>query len=186
MKIGWDDERMRKFVTPISLVSSKGEKGYDVMACAWTYFLSFEPALLAVSVAPRHLTAENIMKHGEFGVSLLSEEQSTAANVAGWYSGRDYDKLSALRELGYSFSEGEETGLPLLKEAVFVAECKLRESIEFGDHILFVGEVLSASSSKGSPLVSHGGGYYKIGQRLSKPPEEELERIEEIVEKHRW
>ena len=65
-------------------------------------------------------------------------------------------------------------------------ECKLVKEVELGDHTMFVGEILEADLDKSKePLAYHQVKYWKIGENIPKPNQEELVRIKAVVEKHR-
>ncbi len=73
------------------------------MACEWTHHLSYNPGLIAVSLGPTKTTVGNIRHNKEFGINLCGLDQSILSSIAGGYSGNDYDKISALKELGFEF-----------------------------------------------------------------------------------
>ena len=50
---------------------------------------------------------------------------------------------------------------------------------------MLVGEVLEASFSGKEPLAYHKGKYWKLEKNIEKPQEKELEKIKEIVAKHK-
>ena len=69
--------------------------------------------------------------------------------------------------------------------AVLSIECRLLKDVELGDHVMMVGEVIDVSLNKGKePLAYYKVKYWKIGDNIPKPQQEELERIKAIVEKH--
>ena len=50
MELPWNDPRSNKFVTIIGLITSSGSSGPNIMACEWTYHLSYKPELIAISL----------------------------------------------------------------------------------------------------------------------------------------
>jgi flavin reductase (DIM6/NTAB) family NADH-FMN oxidoreductase RutF len=54
------------------------------------------------------------------------------------------------------------TGAPVLKECVGFVECRLVQSVETGDHTVFIGEVVNEGVRGGDPLTvwDLGGHYY--------------------------
>ena len=107
MDLPWGDERTTTFITNVGLVASAGQKGDNVMACEWAHQISYSPELIAVFLSADHTTNENIRKTKEFGISLCAADQSVLSSVAGGYSGKDYDKIAALKELGFEFYKGK-------------------------------------------------------------------------------
>jgi flavin reductase (DIM6/NTAB) family NADH-FMN oxidoreductase RutF len=49
---------------------------------------------------------------------------------------------------------GEETGCPIIQSSLGYIECRVRGSLEEGDHSIFLGEVVSAALHReGEPLL---------------------------------
>jgi len=65
------------------------------------------------------------------------------------------------------------------------AECKLINEIPAGDHVLLIGEIVEAQASEKEPLAYHLGKYWKIGEQIKKPEQPILDKIKEVVEKHK-
>lgn len=100
-----------------------------------------EPARIAVSCQMGNLTREIIEKSGKFNVSVLTEDVPfETIRHFGMQSGRDSDKLADF--VGF---ERSHNGLPYLTEhtnAMF--SCEVREKIDLGSHMMFIGEVTEA------------------------------------------
>ena len=103
MDLPWGEERTKQFVTNVGLITSNGPNGHDIMACEWTHHVSYSPGLIADCINRTDATHENIEKTKQFGVNLAASDQNTLSSVAGGYHGKDYDKIAALKELGYKF-----------------------------------------------------------------------------------
>ncbi|WP_148687640.1 flavin reductase family protein [Candidatus Nitrosocosmicus hydrocola] len=184
MDLPWGSSSSNKFATTIGLITSNGPYHHNIMACEWTHHLSYSPGLVAVSLSPTKATVKNIQSSKEFGVNLCSTSQSILSSVSGGYSGRKYDKISALKELGFQFYQAKKTNTLMVKEASLNIECKLFNEITFGDHIMLIGEVLDATSNpEKQSLIYHNGKYWSM-QEVIKPSQEERERIKNILEKH--
>ena len=184
MDLPWGDERTKTFVTNVGLIISKGPFGDDVMACEWTHHVSYTPGLIVVCIRPNDATHENIKQAKEFGVSLCATDQSAMSSIAGGYSGKHYDKIGALKELGFEFYEAKRIKVAMVKGAAMNAECKLINEFSLGDHTMFVGEVVEASNNPDKQsLALHGGKYWIMSTNAEKPSQEERERIKKIVEK---
>ena len=185
MDLPWNDERSNKFITNVGLITSDGPLGVDVMACEWTHHVSYSPGLIAVCIAPNKATHENIKQTKEFGVNLSSTDQSVMSSIAGGYTGGRYDKINALKELGFEFYRAQKISVPMIKGAAANIECKLSKEIALGDHTTFVGEVIEASINADKvPLAYHGGRYFIMNTNVVKPSQEERERVRRVVEKY--
>ena len=185
MDLPWGDEKTIKFITNVGLITSTGPYGDNIMAAEWTHHVSYSPGLIAVCVGHNKATEENIRKTKEFGVNICATDQSVMASVSGGSSGKNVDKISALKELGFKFHKANKINVLMVEGAVLNIECKLFKEIELGDHTMFVGEVIEVSINKDKePLAYHKVKYWKIGENIPKPPQEELEKIKAIVQKN--
>ncbi len=186
MDLAWNDERTRRFVTNVGLITSRGPIGDNVMAAEWTHHISYAPSLMSVHLSLKDATVENIRATKVFGINLAASDQATLVSVAGNNSGREVDKIAALKELGFSFYPAKKIDCLMVEGAAMNAECEVLEEKQLGDHIMFVGRVVEISAdAEKEPLVYHNGKFWHLGERVSKPPEPELKRIEEVVRKHK-
>ena len=155
------------------------------MACEWTHHISYQPGLIAVSLGHTKATVENIRTSKEFGVNLCASDQSILASVAGGYTGSMYDKVKALKDLGFEFYKAKKINSLMVKGAALNIECRLYREITLGDHITFVGEIVEASNNPDKvPLAYNKGKYWAMDTNLVKPSMEERERIKKVVEKY--
>jgi flavin reductase (DIM6/NTAB) family NADH-FMN oxidoreductase RutF len=185
LDLPWNDERSNQFITNVGLITSDGPFGPNVMACEWTHHISYQPGLIAVSLGLTKATVENIRTSKEFGVNLCASDQSVLASVAGGYTGSMYDKVNALKELGFEFYKANKINSLMVKGAALDIECRLYKEITLGDHITFVGEVVEAFNNPDKvPLAYHKGKYWIMDTNLIKPSMEERERIKTVVEKY--
>lgn len=186
MNLPWGDERTKQFVTNVGLITSNGPHGNNIMACEWTHHISYEPGLIAVCINPNDATHDNIVKTKEFGVNLCAYDQNVISSVSGGSSGKNIDKIEALKELGFKFLKGKRTDVLMVEGASLQLECKLAKKIKLGSHTMFVGEVIESYPVTGKqPLVYHNQKYWRLGENIPRPQQEETERIQGIVEKHK-
>ena len=184
MDVAWADERTKAFVTNVGLITSTGPNGNDIMSAEWTHHVSYAPFLIAVAIGRGKATSENILESKEFGVSIAALDQNVLSSVAGRHSGHDVDKVALLKELGFEFYEGKKIKAPMVKGAAMNAECKLIQVVDIGDHPLFIGEVVELSHSAKEPLLYQPGKYWRLGENLAQPPQEFLDKIAKLAEKH--
>lgn len=185
MDLPWGDERTIKFVTNVGLITSDGPNGPNIQSAEWTHHISYSPGIIAVCLGMDRTTRENILATNEFGVSIAAAGQNVMASVAGGSHGRDVDKISALKELGFKFYQAKKIKTLMVEGAALNVECKVVKVIELGDHTTFVGEVQEAQAGNEEPLIYHGLKYWKPGESIPKPAEAELEKIKKAVEKFR-
>jgi flavin reductase (DIM6/NTAB) family NADH-FMN oxidoreductase RutF len=183
--IPWGSKEAHKFVTNVGLITSNGPHGQNIMAAEWTHLISYSPGMIAVCIGPGKATRENIEETKEFGVSITSTAQASMASISGTTTGKETDKITALKELGYKFYNAESIKPMMVNGAALNAECKLVESHQYGTHKMFIGEVIKVSISDNEPLAFHQGQYWKLTTPLDKPSDEERARIKELTEKHK-
>lgn len=185
MDLPWGDDKTTQFITNVGLVTSDGPYGPNIMACEWTHQVSYSPGLIAVCIGFHKATLDNIKKTKEFGVNICSTDQSVMSSVSGGYTGKEFDKIKALEELGFKFFKAKKIKVPMVEGAVVNIECKLFKQIPLGDHIMIVGEVVDASLNPDKkPLALHDGRYWKMSETLQKPSQDERDKIAQIVKKH--
>lgn len=123
------------------VVSGRVGEIVNVMTADWVMPLSAKPFILAVSVAPKRFTHGLISKYGEFVVSVPSVDMIDDVWLAGSLSGPD--KVGKMR---ITFSQGKAVKLPVINEALANLECRVIDRRDYGDHTLFVGEVVYTHS----------------------------------------
>lgn len=183
MDLPYGDERNKKFVTNVGLITSRGKSGDNIMACEWTHMVSYSPGLIAVCIRSGKATHENIQSSKEFGVNLCAVDQASMSNIAGGLVGKNFDKIKVLQELGFKFFPAKNINTLMVEGAALNAECKLFKEIQLGSHTMFVGEVVDVSATDKAPLAYHQGKYWLLEKEVSKPAQEELEKINNTVER---
>jgi flavin reductase (DIM6/NTAB) family NADH-FMN oxidoreductase RutF len=124
----------------VALVGAQAGNRVNFMSCAWHTALSFEPPLFGILVSKKRLTHEVISEAREFTVNFLSFDRIKLSAQMGRKSGYDIDKV---KEFGVRLRPAKVLQSPLIEEAYVAFECRLAEVRPFGDHDLFVGEVLA-------------------------------------------
>jgi flavin reductase (DIM6/NTAB) family NADH-FMN oxidoreductase RutF len=130
-------------VGPVVLVTSAHGGRRNVMAAAWTTPLCTRPPLVSVAIHVGHFTHELITASQEFALNVPGENMLAAVQFCGSRSGRGCDKLA---EAGLTPCPAAEVAAPLIAECVGHIECRLVDSPVFGDHALFVGQVVAAAA----------------------------------------
>ena len=122
-----------------------------------------DPMRIAVSVQMGNLTRELIEKSGKFNVSVLTEDVPfETIRHFGMQSGRDTDKFAHF--VGFQRSHN---GLIYLTEhvnAMFSAEVK--EKIDLGSHMMFIGEVTEAKVLGSQPSCTYAHYHKAIKPRF--------------------
>ncbi|HVX02945.1 MAG TPA: flavin reductase family protein [Nitrososphaera sp.] len=157
------DNAYRYFATTVALVTTYGKQGQNVMAAEWAMQISYEPMLVAVFIHDSP-TLWNIKETGAFGVSVAADDQADLVNIAGGYSGTEISKLA----IPHTFQTFEGEYVPMIKGCTLACECKVVSTQEIGDHVMVVGQAISATFDEDkSPLIYTRGSYCKVGAKLA-------------------
>jgi flavin reductase (DIM6/NTAB) family NADH-FMN oxidoreductase RutF len=138
-----DDELMNKVMWKIpnalALVGSRAGDERNAMTTSWITQLSMEPVLVGVAVDNDAVTHRLIRDGGSFTVNLW-DAQDTKVFVK--FSKPAADDGNSLNGRPVRAAT---TGAPVFEEALAWIDCTVRQSIDFGTHTLFVGEVVDAA-----------------------------------------
>ena len=153
----FDPSAMFKLSYGLFALVTKGKDGKDNASINNSFFqVSDKPNLVMLSVNVANLSADTLRETGVFNVSVFSEEADFSLfKRFGFASGRDTEKFADFKkEVGRA-----ENGLLYLKEqsnAYFA--CKVVQTIEAGNHVLFIAEVTEAKTLSAVPSMTYA--YY--------------------------
>lgn len=91
-----------------------------------------------------------------YGINVLSERQE---ELSIRFSQRTPDRFE-----GLEWAPGE-SGAPLLKGCLACMECSVVQTVEAGDHAIFIAEVIRAECHEGNPLLYFGSNYRLLDER---------------------
>jgi flavin reductase (DIM6/NTAB) family NADH-FMN oxidoreductase RutF len=124
------------------LMAENKDKKVAAATVNWVTQASFEPPLVVVGVKADSLIHSVIKESGSFTLNVLGKDQQGTA-FAFFKSVEREGQMIA----GESFRAGK-TGSPILENAPAFIECNLVDTLEKGDHSIFVGEVVDVGVSK--------------------------------------
>ena len=152
-----DAAAMFKLSYGLFALVTKGKDGRDNASINNSFFqVSDKPNLVMLSVNVANLSADTIRETGVFNVSVLDESADFGTfKRFGFQSGRDANKFAGIEDK----VARSENGLYYLKEQsnAFLS-CKVVETIEAGNHVLFIAEVTEAKVLNQIPSVTYA--YY--------------------------
>ena len=152
-----DASAMFKLSYGLFALVTKGKDGKDNASINNSFFqVSDKPNLVMLSVNVANLSADTIRETGVFNVSVLDESADFGTfKRFGFQSGRDNDKFVGIEDK----VARSQNGLYYLKEQsnAFLS-CKVVETIEAGNHVLFIAEVTEAKVLNNIPSVTYA--YY--------------------------
>lgn len=133
----------------VYVLGVENQKKINFMTAAWVTQISDNPTTILVAVGRNHYTAEMIQKAGKFSVNALTSIQKDVAEWCGFHSGRKVDKGANLIYRKGTF------GIPILEDSAGYLECELKQGIEYGDHVLFIAEVINGVAGKSVTMTYH-------------------------------
>ena len=148
MRIEVPKEKSTRFINSgnLILVTSAYKDKTNILPIAWHSPLCRKPPLVGISVAKSHLSCEFIQKSGEFIINIPDEPLLKKAVFCGSISGREREKFSEAGLTPVKATHLVKT--PVIGECAGHIECYVRDTKEFGDHVLFAGEVIYAEAEE--------------------------------------
>lgn len=129
---------------PYGLYVLTAEKDGEIAAATvnWVTQTAFEPPLVVVGVKADSGAHELVKKAGAFALNILGKGQQGPAFAFFKPVEKDGDKIN-----GEAYAAGE-TGAPVLRSVPAYVECTLEQTLENGDHSIFIGKVVNAVVQK--------------------------------------
>jgi flavin reductase (DIM6/NTAB) family NADH-FMN oxidoreductase RutF len=132
----------------VAVVTTEGPAGRFGQTVSSFCSVSAEPPLILVCVNSRSPLCQAIEINGSFAVNVLSASQS---QISDSFAGRpregapyDFDSISWSSDIN---------GSPLIEGATATFSCTLEDRIQGGTHLMYLGNVLTASREEETPLV---------------------------------
>ncbi len=154
------------FATGVAVVSCAGASG-EALASTISSFnsVSLDPPLVLFSLAKsaKSLPAWEAATH--YAISILHGDQAELSNR---FARSSPDKWS-----GIHHHRGVATNIPMIPNALAWFECESHAVHDGGDHVIFIGKVLSLrrrTHADRSPLVFFGGRYRKLASEIENVP----------------
>lgn len=125
----------------------------NLMTISWVTQVATDPKLLAVSVESGAVTAALVGESNSYALSLLPREQRTIVRkFAKPVLDSEIDEERRSGTMNGEAVELAPRGDPVLAKCAAWIECAVRQRVELGSHILFVGEVTDCGV--GAPSAS--------------------------------
>jgi flavin reductase (DIM6/NTAB) family NADH-FMN oxidoreductase RutF len=141
-QVEYSDAIKTKYPEQVVIAIAKDRNGKaNPITLGWTMIVSGRPPMMAIAVAKTHYSIEAITHSRTFTIAFPSSEMADAALFFGSKSGRDIDKFA---EFDCKTEPAKVIDSVLLADAVANFECTFESQILAGDHIIFVGEIVSA------------------------------------------
>jgi len=107
--------------------------------------VSLNPPMLVFSIRKERHSYKLLKQAAEFVVNIAGFDLVHQVLYCGRKSGKDVDKF---KETGLTVGKAKRVGAPIINECVAHLECRVKEMIPRGDHVLVIGKVLTAYAEK--------------------------------------
>ena len=131
-------------------------------------YVSFVPPMVAIAEHPGSRTCKLIQRSGAFSVSFLHASQQDIAERAG-RSAEGPDKFVTLKIKPLEAPDGAGAA-PGVQGSMAVLWCRVHDTTQTGDHLLFTGEVVAhqVDPAKVDALLRYRRRYAHIGHVTSE------------------
>jgi flavin reductase (DIM6/NTAB) family NADH-FMN oxidoreductase RutF len=143
-----------RFASGVTVVTTLDDQEQDHgMTVSAFCSVSLAPPLVLACIGHDASMHPVMLRADRFGVSILAVGQEP---VARRFADQRSDRFD-----GVGYSRGR-MGVALLDDALAHLECTIVDRRDAGDHTIVVGEVESAASHQGRPLLYYRGGYTQL------------------------
>ena len=155
------------FPTGVVIVATLDADGAPKGLTSQAYIgLSIDPPLMLVAIDKASRTLASLHRHRAFVVNFL---RAGAEDIATLFASRSDEKFKNLRWE----PAPEARGSPILREiSVAYAACVVKDTIEAGDHWVFIGSVEAGELIGGTPLMYYRRTYAAWPEERPAPPVE--------------
>jgi len=145
------------FATGVTIITTRAPDGTPLgLTCNSFNSVSLNPPMVLWSLAQNALSLPVFRAAKHWAVHVLAADQD---ELSARFARRGENKFAGL-ELDAGIGD-----IPLLRGCTARFQCRTAFQYDGGDHVIFVGEVLSFDRSDAAPLVFHGGKYAHAARR---------------------
>jgi flavin reductase (DIM6/NTAB) family NADH-FMN oxidoreductase RutF len=144
-------DALAQFATGVTIVCTRASPGRYVGLTANSFnSVSLDPPLILWSLARRSGSLAAFERAERYAVNVLAADQ---VELARRFSRPHADRFAGVaHRLGWSDA-------PLIEGCVAWLECRPHARHAAGDHVVFIGEVVTVERSRGNALLFHQGGF---------------------------
>lgn len=139
------NELVKQITHGVYVIGVSDGEHQNAFTAAWVMQVSFSPLLLAFSINPKNRSYSMLRNSGVCAISVLKQNQILLAQH---FASSNVDKIT-----GYQWQYAISTA-PILSESSAYFDCKVTQTVEAGDHVIVVCEVIDAGYlQQGQPLL---------------------------------
>jgi len=150
-----------RFAAGVTIVTTRADGEVHGTTMSAFSSLSLEPPLVLIAVRKESDIHGLIARSKIFAVNILHKGQSETS--AAFAQKGTLELIAAHRLEGTPFRVAV-TGAPVLKESLAYLDCRVTQSVDAGDHTIYIGRVEEGdvSSETDVPLVYYRGRYESV------------------------
>ncbi|NRD79475.1 flavin reductase family protein [Bacillus sp. BRMEA1] len=138
---------MGNYPTGVTVVTTVNEEGIPLGLTVNSFAsVSINPLLILWSIDKRVSSYEAFVHSEHFAVHVLAGDQS---DICSLFAMKGTDRFANCE---WKISE---SNLPIIAGAAGVLQCKTFKTVDAGDHMVLIGEVIDIQSSSKAPLLYH-------------------------------
>lgn len=120
-----------------SILAAANDKHKTGVLVSWIQQVSFEPPSISVSLKKGRPVNDLVNASGKFMLNVIGEDPSRMFTHFGKGFSLEEDAFDGLsfRTTGYG---------PIIESCIAHLKCEVRETVEVGDHVLYIAEVTGA------------------------------------------
>ena len=166
-------QALGSFPTGVTVVSclDKDNNPLGFTANSFTS-VSLDPQLISICIDKESFNIDTFSITEHFSVSILSESQQSISTTFATPNEERFKDIDW---------RSEDTGSPIISNAVAWFDCKTEQVVDAGDHLILIGKIISFDSSPKTPLMYLRGNYVNLGLEQKMLLAMENENTEIIV-----
>ena len=135
-----------KVASGLYVVTTKCDDKEDAVLASWVNQCSFEPPAVTIALATLRSARLLVEASDTFIVNVLPKEDMTLLK----HFSRPPEEIFKGLKTRKGFN-----GIKILSDAVSYLECEVAHSMQAGDHVLYVGEIVGGKNLKGGDPYIH-------------------------------
>ena len=147
-------QAMGQFATGVTIVTTmSGDQPVGLTANSFTS-VSLDPALVLVCLGKSLGCLQAFCDADHFGINVLQAAQQDTSNR---FATKGSERFT---DLDWHLADGS---VPLLSNALANLQCRKHAELDYGDHMIFIGQVQRATFDPNyEPLLYFGGRYRQL------------------------
>ena len=133
------DKSTTPIISPAVVISVGDWDKANLITLAWVARVVSEPPVMSISIRPSRYSYHLIEELKEFVINVPTSNLIREMDYCGTRTGK---KTNKWEDLNLAKQRGVRVSVPLIKEFPMNIECKVTKRVEYGTHIIYLGEVV--------------------------------------------